>query len=130
MNSAARGNLLAALNNWALDRCADRANTPRRSRCSIEGRRLDAEHQPFLLNRRHVYRLWIESLLADGRSAEAAAVLAAAKDADRNCPLWEAYSQADRSIANRIVMNQSRAIVVLSLALRPKQYAAGEQLRQ
>ncbi len=91
-NAAARGNLFAALNNWALDRCQS-GKYAEAIALLDEGRRLDAEHQPFLLNRRHVYRLWIESLLADGHSGEAGAVLAAAKDGDRGCSLWETYSQ-------------------------------------
>jgi len=91
-NAAARGNLLAALNNWALDRCQS-GKYPEAIALLDEGRRLDAEHQPFLLNRRHVYRLWIESLIAAGQNDEAVAVLAAARNGDQDCPLWETYSQ-------------------------------------
>lgn len=92
-NAPARGNLLAAMNNWALTLSAD-GKYPEAIELLDQGRRLDAEHQPFLLNRRHVYRLWIDSLLAAGRSQEAITALAAARNGDQDCPLWATY--ADR----------------------------------
>jgi tetratricopeptide (TPR) repeat protein len=100
-NAPARGNLLAALNNWALAQCTD-GNYPNAVELLDQGRRLDAEHQPFLLNRRHVYRLWIESLVAAGQIEEAAAVLTAARNRDRDCPLWETYAGQLASLHARL----------------------------
>jgi tetratricopeptide (TPR) repeat protein len=90
-DAPARGNLLAAINNWALSRCAT-GEYASAIELLDQGRRLDGEHQPFLLNRRHVYRLWIESLIAAGQSEEAANVLAAARSGDPDWPLWATYA--------------------------------------
>jgi tetratricopeptide (TPR) repeat protein len=96
-NAPARGNLLAAMNNWALALSAA-GKYPEAVELLDQGRQLDAEHQPFLLNRRHVYRLWIDSLFAEGRNGEAIAVLAAAQTGDQACPLWATYADRVASI--------------------------------
>ena len=94
-DTPARGNLLAAMNNWALAQSAE-GKYPEAVELLDQGRRLDADHQPFLLNRRHVYRLWIDSLLAAGRNDEAAGALAAARFGDQDCPLWQSYANGSR----------------------------------
>ena len=57
------------------------------------GRRVAPEHEPFVNNERHVYRLWIDSLAAGGRRADAAEVLAAAKQAQPASLLWTLYAK-------------------------------------
>ena len=86
-NAAAEGNLLAAINNWALARSAA-GEYRAAAELLAKGRQIAPDHEPFANNQRHVYRLWIESLAAAGRRAEAAGVLAAAKQAQPASLLW------------------------------------------
>jgi tetratricopeptide (TPR) repeat protein len=87
-SDAARANLLAAINNWALDRLA--ANDfSGAAELLAQGCRLDPNHEPFHNNQRHVYRLWIESLAATGQRDSAATVLNTARQTEANAALWD-----------------------------------------
>jgi len=62
-NSAARGNLLAGLNNWALDR-NDRRDFVGAVRLLEHGLRIAPEHRPFNINRVAVQQRWSEATVA------------------------------------------------------------------
>ena len=73
-NAAARGNLLATINNWALalgrEKRFDRAVTLLR-----HVRRIDPEFVPANVNFAAVHQLWVESLCRDDRHREAIALV-------------------------------------------------------
>ena len=85
-NETAFGNLLASINNWSLALCEEAAALLTR------GLTLAPDHEPFHANQRHVYRTWIQSLAAAGRQRDAIAVLAAARQAEPDSPLWNVWS--------------------------------------
>ncbi len=83
----ARANLLATINNWALDRLAAK-DFSGAADLLAQGCRLDNNHEPFHNNQRHVYRLWIESQAAAGHREEAIAVLNTARQTEADAALW------------------------------------------
>jgi tetratricopeptide (TPR) repeat protein len=90
-NETARGNLLASVNNWALARSAT-GDFRGAADLLAAGRRLAPEHEPFQVNQRHVYRLWIQSLADANQKQAARDVLAEARQADPESPLWNLWS--------------------------------------
>jgi tetratricopeptide (TPR) repeat protein len=78
-NATARGNLLATLNNWAID-----LGNSQRFEEAIDllrqGRAMDAEFEAFSLNFVHIHRQWIDRLCRDGRFEDAVNVLAQATE--------------------------------------------------
>jgi tetratricopeptide (TPR) repeat protein len=65
-NSAARSNLLAGLNNWALD-LNDRQDFVGAARLLEHGLRTAPQHRPFRVNYVAVHQRWIEALLETER---------------------------------------------------------------
>ena len=91
-NVTAQGNLLASINNWALDRCA--AGDYREAATLLaRGLAVAPDHEPFRANQRHVYRTWIQSLVAAGHADDAIQVLAMARQADPSSVMWNLWSQ-------------------------------------
>jgi tetratricopeptide (TPR) repeat protein len=90
-NEIAAGNLLAAINNWALALGADGRFE---DSVALLNRGLTAapDHETFHTNLRHVYRTWIQTLAAAGRQREALAVLAEARSADPGSPIWNIWA--------------------------------------
>ena len=77
-NRLARGNLLATLNNWALQRARQRDYAGAVALLS-HGRRIDRRHEPFQANLVALYNRWADDLRSRGRLADAEAVLARAR---------------------------------------------------
>lgn len=75
----AYGNLLATINNWAVD-CSVRGEYLEAIALLERGREIDSAYEPFTLNYRHVARQWSDLLCRQGRFAEAAAVLCEASE--------------------------------------------------
>ena len=73
-SATARGNLLAALNNWAIALASDGRYTDACARLE-EGLSFDRGYAAFSTNYAHVYYEWVESLLKAGRYEEALATL-------------------------------------------------------
>jgi tetratricopeptide (TPR) repeat protein len=78
-NAAARGNLLATINNWSIElgncrRFAEAVDLLRR------GLAIDAKFAPFTQNYVHVHRRWSDQLCLAGRFDEALGILARAAD--------------------------------------------------
>ncbi len=91
-NDTARGNLLASINNWALDECAA-SQFAAATDLLTQGRRMAPDHEPFTANQRHVYRNWIQALAADNQRQQALEVLAAARQDDPGSALWALWAQ-------------------------------------
>ncbi len=70
----ARGNLLAALNNWAIALAGDGRYADARQRLE-QGLSLDPGYEAFSTNYAHVHYEWVESLWKAGRYEEAVAIL-------------------------------------------------------
>ncbi len=76
-NATARGNLLATINNWAIDlgnsqHFAEAVDLLRR------GLALDAKFEPFAQNYVHVHRQWVDQLCREKRFEEASQILSRA----------------------------------------------------
>jgi len=70
----AYGNLLATINNWAVDRAA-RGAMVEALLLLQRGRQLQPDYEPFRLNYRYVACQWSDALCREGQFAQAAAVL-------------------------------------------------------
>jgi tetratricopeptide (TPR) repeat protein len=90
-NETAYGNLLASINNWALARCAD-GDYREAAGLLAQGLSIAPDHEPFHANQRHVYRMWIQSLVAAGHEPDALMVLAAARQLEPDSPLWSYWA--------------------------------------
>ena len=77
-NPLARGNLLATLNNWALVHAREHDYAGAVA-LLVHGRRVEPLHEPFRANLIALYQRWSDDLLAQGRRADAKAVLARAR---------------------------------------------------
>jgi tetratricopeptide (TPR) repeat protein len=73
-STTARGNLLAALNNWAITLAAAGQFAAAAERLE-QGLALDPLYEAFVSNYAHVYYQWVESLSKTGRYAEAIEIL-------------------------------------------------------
>jgi len=73
-NSTARGNLLAAVNNWALD-LAEQKRFAKAVTLLQHGRQIAPEHQSFTVNQLALYQQWIHSLRRRGDFDRATSVL-------------------------------------------------------
>lgn len=92
-NSTTRGNLLATLNNWAID-LGERGSHSEAASLLRRGLTLDPKYPPLRNNYRHVHRQWAASLTAAGQYPEAAELLAdASKSTDDDA--WFRQAQAD-----------------------------------
>jgi hypothetical protein len=90
-NATAFGNLLASINNWSLAIC-EAGDCAEAAELLARGLTVAPDHEPFHANQRHVYRTWIQSLASAGRQRDAIAVLAAARRAEPDSPLWNVWS--------------------------------------
>lgn len=79
-NLAARSNLLAGLNNWALE-CHGRGDFDRAVRLLEHGLRMSPEHRPFRVNYVAIHQRWIEALVENERYEAALDCLAVARRA-------------------------------------------------
>ena len=77
-NPAARSNLLAGLNNWALDLSGEH-DFAAAVRLLEHGLRIAPEHRPFRVNFVAVHQRWIEALIANGQYEAALDRLAIAR---------------------------------------------------
>ena len=77
ISTTARGNLLAVLNNWAIELGANGHHTEAVDLLRI-GMAFDQDYEPFSLNYVHVHHQWVEDLCRQGQFEEALTVLAAA----------------------------------------------------
>ncbi|MEX0714025.1 MAG: hypothetical protein WD278_16930 [Pirellulales bacterium] len=99
------GNLLAALNNWALD-LADRAEFQRAVDLLRQCRGFAPEHRPFRVNQVAVYQRWIERLVDQNHYRQA---LAIAGQAEQDLPAnehldatrWDIYRGWSLHLADR-----------------------------
>jgi tetratricopeptide (TPR) repeat protein len=77
-NATIRGNLLATLNNWSIE-LGNVGQYAQAVDLLRQGLAMDPKFKPFLQNFLHVHRQWADSLIRQGHSEEAAAMLARAK---------------------------------------------------
>lgn len=121
-NGTARGNLLATLNNWAIE-LGTAGQHAEAIRTLERGLVLDASYATFKTNYVHVYHQWADQLSQNGRFSEAADLLAqtrwkeldpsyfhsaqlelyrrwvrASLDGDRFEEAWAALTQAERKL--------------------------------
>ncbi|NQT40635.1 MAG: hypothetical protein HQ581_24290 [Planctomycetes bacterium] len=111
-STAARGNLLASLNNWSVD-----LSTSGRFAEALEpleqGWRVDDRYAPFATNFVHVHFRWIEQLIGQGRFAEALDRLEAAQARRPDEPFFEqARLSVRRHWARRNGPETARSAVV------------------
>ena len=101
-NATARGNLLATLNNWAIE-LGNRRQFAEAIELLQQGLAMDATFSAFAQNYVHVHHQWIEHLCREGRFEEATEILslAAAEMPDRDY-LREAQSAIRRRWAKAI----------------------------
>jgi pentatricopeptide repeat protein len=92
-NETARGNLLATLNNWAIDEGSSGRYVEAAGLLSA-GFELDPEFPSFSINYLHVHRQWVDALCRAGHFDEALAVLARAARERPDEP-WFAQAIAD-----------------------------------
>lgn len=76
-NETARGNLLAAVNNWSIE-LGNRGEYDKAVRLLRDGMARDAKFAPFSQNYVHVHRQWTEHLCREKRYEEALEILASA----------------------------------------------------
>ena len=76
----ARGNLLATLNNWAID-LGTAGDYPQAAGLLARGMQLDSGYETFRANFVHVHYQWIEDLCRRGRFQDALDLLATAAEA-------------------------------------------------
>lgn len=86
-NAAARGNLLAALNNWALA-CSKQGNHPRAAAILNAGMLAEPAHRIFEVNQAYVHQTWADVLCSEGAFREAVQVL---EQSARHWPSRAAY---------------------------------------
>ncbi len=96
-NVIARGNLLATLNNWAIDR-GTAGDYPQAAGLLARGMQLSSGYETFRANFVHVQYQWIEDLCRRGRFQDALDVLAAAV---RVLPADPYFKQAKLDIYRR-----------------------------
>jgi len=72
----ARGNLLATLNNWAID-LGTQGRYPEAAELLRQGLTLDPSYETFKVNFTHVYYQWVEELCREGEFRRALDVLTA-----------------------------------------------------
>jgi len=96
-SATARGNLLATLNNWAID---EGASGRYREAVGLlrTGLALQSDFRPLHVNFVHVHRQWSEELCRQGRFEQSCAVLQAAERDLADEP-W--FAQARRGVARR-----------------------------
>jgi tetratricopeptide (TPR) repeat protein len=75
-DDAARENLLATKNNWALEKC-NRQDFPNASQMILQGLELNKDYSPFQLNDLHIHQRWAQALCREGKYDEAAQILSA-----------------------------------------------------
>ncbi len=96
-NAAARGNLLAALNNWAVAEAAE-------GRCAAaaallrKGLAIDPAYAILLANYRHVYRRWVDDLCRNERFKDALELLS---ESARGEPEASFVEEARKSVHRR-----------------------------
>ena len=103
-STTARGNLLAVLNNWAIelgaaDRHAEAVELLR------EGLAFDPKYEPFVLNYVHVHHKWVEQLRRVGKLDKALDVLAHAAE---ELPEEEYFQLAPLQLRSRKVVGGRR----------------------
>jgi hypothetical protein len=96
-STTARGNLLATINNWAIDlgRTGNYAQAIGMLKLGMD---MDPDYETFKLNYVHVHYQWVEQLCKTGKFEDALEVLAAA--ANRK-PDHEYFRQAPRDVYRR-----------------------------
>ena len=72
-----RGNFLATINNWSLALCRQ-GKFREASRIVSHGLRVAPGYAPLVASNRHVYRLWVERLVAQGKQRDAIELLRSA----------------------------------------------------
>lgn len=75
-SDAAWSNLMATINNWAIDFATNQKRFDLAARLLDEGRSLDATYSNFESNQLNIYYHWIQSLISEGRTADAKTVYA------------------------------------------------------
>jgi tetratricopeptide (TPR) repeat protein len=103
----ARGNLLATLNNWAID-LATAGDYPQAARLLARGMEIDASYDTFRANYVHVHYQWIESLCRGQRFQDALDLLASAAQA---LPADPYFKQAKQEIYRRWEQAKAEATV-------------------
>lgn len=123
-NTTARGNLLATLNNWAIE-LGTTGQHAEAIQTLEQGLALDAGYATFKTNYVHVHHQWVEQLSQEGRYAQAAQLLAEARwkeldsryfftaqlelyrrwvraslDGDRQDEAWEAFRLAEQRLGS------------------------------
>jgi tetratricopeptide (TPR) repeat protein len=92
-----RGNFLATINNWSLALCK-RGEFVEARRLVSHGLQMAPSYAPLQANNRHVHRMWVERLAADGNWQAAAEVLERATHDWPNEPYFAHYL---RSVSQR-----------------------------
>lgn len=75
-SDTAWSNLMATINNWAIDFATTHKRFDLAARLLDEGRTLDATYENFAANQLHIYYHWIQSLANEGRIDDAKIVYA------------------------------------------------------
>jgi tetratricopeptide (TPR) repeat protein len=101
----ARGNLLATLNNWAID-LGTAGDYPQAAGLLARGMQLDSGYETFRANFVHVHHQWIEDLCRRGRFQDALDRLAAAAE---TLPATPYFKQARLDIYQRWAQAKSDA---------------------
>jgi tetratricopeptide (TPR) repeat protein len=96
-SAIAHGNLLAALNNWALHLGAE-GDFERATELLAQSRAFAPQHATFSVNYVAVHQQWIDRLMADGRLAEA---LALARRLERELPGERFFLEIQRDLRER-----------------------------
>jgi hypothetical protein len=94
-SSTARGNLLATINNWAID-LGNAGDYARAADLLWQGLAFDPHYEAFSLNLAHVHHQWSQELCKDGKYAEAVELLdQAASEMPDNAyfqhAVWDVY---------------------------------------
>jgi tetratricopeptide (TPR) repeat protein len=86
-DAAARSNLLAAYNNWALALCR-KSEFEQAAAVVTHARQIDPSYAPLASNELHVHQQWVLRLCEAGRFADALAVLESGFDRRPDAPLF------------------------------------------
>lgn len=100
----ARSNLLAAVNNWALD-LADRREFAHAASLVRHGQQMDPSHRTYYVNEGAILQRWADQLVSEGRFSDAVQMLSTlarqqAHDPDFDRRRFEAYRRWGHSLGS------------------------------
>jgi tetratricopeptide (TPR) repeat protein len=99
-DAAARNNLLAALNNWALRLC-ENGDYSRAAAVATYGLSIAPDYQPLTINDLHIHQKWVLSLCDQGRFDEALQVLRQAHQRRPDADLFDRGRHIVRQMRTR-----------------------------